>query len=94
MNADEATTLRAQRVVLGVVKAWQTNAPDDAALMINAYLEEETRTGRSVGSAWALLFSAATVWLAALIESDAVHHHTTAGLRLTELALAHAAETT
>ena len=93
MTADQATMVRGQRVVLAVVKARQSDSAEDAALMINAYLAEETALGRSVGSAWAMLFSAATVWLAAMIESDAIHHGTTAGHRLSELALAYAAET-
>jgi hypothetical protein len=93
MTPDESAFLRAQRVVLGVVKARQTDTPYDAGLMINSYLVEETQLGRSIDSAWALLFAAATVWLTAMIESDAVHHEITPAERLTELALTHAVET-
>lgn len=92
LQDDAATLERAQRVVLGVVKAHQSDNPGDAALMITAYLGEETALGRSVSSAWAILFSASTLWLSALINTDAAHHHVTPGTRLTELSVAHALE--
>lgn len=91
-QADMDTMFRAQRTVLGVVKARQIDSQNDAALLINGYLEEETAKGRSIASSWALLFSASTVWLDALIRTDAAHHKTTPATRLSELAVSHAVE--
>lgn len=91
-DADDATFARAQSTVLGVVKARQTGNENDAALLIGSFLEEETSLGRSLPSAWASLFSASTVWVDALITSDARRNNMTPAARLSQLALAHASE--
>lgn len=80
----------AKPVVLAVVTAREHGNAADAALLLNAYQQEAKELGSSSGTAWAILFSASTLWVAGLIELHAREHEQETLKSLQMLALAFA----
>ena len=81
----------AKNTVMGVVTAREGGSCEDAELMISAYLDDAHRLGVCLGTAWALLFSASTLWVSALIEIYANNHNETPAESIRMFAAAHAA---
>lgn len=90
MTQDSAAMERATRTVFGVVTARQLGNVDDAAFVLNAYLHEETMTGRSIPSSWAILFSAAATWIDMLLQAEAHTMNTTPVKRINHWSAVHA----
>lgn len=96
MNKDRNPDLEAALValakptVLGVVTARENGNVKDAALLIDNYQTEARLLGASSGTAWAMLFSASTLWVAGLIELHAHEHDqkTVDSLQMVALAFA------
>jgi len=80
----------AEPVVLGVVKARQDGNAADAALMINGFLRDAVEAGFTIGSAWALLFSASTIWVDALVAAQARINNQSPAETLSDIALTYA----
>ena len=80
----------AKLVVLGVVTAHEQDNPRDAAMLLDSYQREAAEAGATTGQAWATLFSASTLWVAALIRLHADHHGQETSDAITDFALAYA----
>jgi hypothetical protein len=80
----------AKLVVLGVVTAHEQGNPKDAAMLLNSYQQEAAASGATNGQAWATLFSASTLWVAALVQLHADHHGQTTSEAINDFALAYA----
>ena len=80
----------AKGTVIAVVTARDANNCADAELVISAYLRDARKLGANASTAWALLFSACTLWVAALIEVYAAAHDETPAQSIAMFALAHA----
>lgn len=87
---EAALVAMAKPTVLGVVTARENDNVGDASLLIQNYQSEARSMGASTGTAWAMLFSAATLWVAGLVELHGVEHGQSALVSLQELALAYA----
>ena len=87
---EDALVKQAQLVVLGVVTARDRDNQDDAAFLINGYLSDALEAGATIGTAWALLFSASTLWVAALMRLHAQESDQTPLEAIGEIALAYA----
>jgi hypothetical protein len=90
-DLEAALIALAKPVVLGVVTARENDSIEDAALLINQYQLTAKVMGASVGTAWAMLFSAATLWVAGMIELHAAEHHQPTLTSLQRVALSYAA---
>ena len=80
----------AKLVVLGVVTAHEQDNSKDAVMLLNSYQQEAAQAGASNGQAWATLFSASTLWMAALIRLHAEHHGQSTQEAIADFALAYA----
>lgn len=80
----------AKLIVLGVVTAHEQDSPGDAAMLLNCYQKEAKASGATNGQAWATLFSASTLWVAALVRLHAQHHGQSTQEAVADLALAYA----
>jgi len=80
----------AKPVILGVVSAQQADNAQDAATLISHYQDDARSLGASLGTSWAMLFSASTLWVSALVEMHAEHHDQTPEQSVTSLALSYA----
>ena len=80
----------AKDAVMGVVTARESGNCDDAELVISGYIKDAADLGACPGTAWAMLFSAATLWVSALIEMYATAHDETPAQSIAWFALAHA----
>ena len=80
----------AKDTVMGVVTAREAGNCADAELVISAYIREAIKLGATPGTAWALLFSASTLWVSALIDVYAKAHDETPAQSIAMFALAHA----
>ena len=94
MDAELALETRlvemAKDTVMGVVTARQSGNCADAELVIRGYLTDAFEMGATPGLAWSMLFSASTLWVAALIELYAIAHDETPADSIRWFALAHA----
>ena len=88
-QVDDEALDRALRTVFGVVTARQLGNADDAAFVLDAYLREET-ANRPLPNAWALLFTAATGWIIALLTEEATRMNTTPMKRVNSWSARHA----
>lgn len=77
----------AQALVLGAVTARRRNSANDVHVLITSYMDEATDRGVSREMCWAMLFSASTTWVDALIECRAAHHEQSVREVLTELGM-------
>lgn len=87
---DRATYVRAQRTVIGVQAAKANSSTADVNFLIQTYMEEEMALGRPLASAWAMLFSASTNWLDALMGEDAERHSVSKAKRINQWSMRHA----
>jgi hypothetical protein len=76
--------------VYGVVSARLTGSTDDATLLIQRRLEDAVRTGFSLSSAWANLFTVAVVALTDELELRASGEEVSPAVLLAEAAMKHA----
>lgn len=82
----------ADRLILGVVTARRNGNEADASVLIHGYMEEARKAGLSANMAWAMLFSASTRWVDALIEHESVHTGRPPHVVITTLATSMAAQ--
>lgn len=81
----------AKPVVLAVVTARLNDNINDAQMLLNNYRLEAAKMGASPGRSWAILFSAAMLWVTSLIELHGYEHSQCVLLSLQDMALSYAA---
>lgn len=81
----------AKPVVLAVVTARLNDSIADAHMLLTDYQVEAARLGATPGRSWAMLFSAAMLWVTSLIELHGYEHDQCVHLSLQDLALSFAA---
>lgn len=77
----------AMNTVLGVISAREHSSPADASLLIQAFRDDAKEAGVADTDAWAMLFTASTVWAHSLVSCRQVHHKQTFTKAIHELAL-------
>jgi len=77
----------AQALVLGAVTARRRNSSEDVHALLTSYMDEAGERGIPREMCWAMLFSASTTWVDALIECRAAHHEQPVREVLTELGM-------
>jgi hypothetical protein len=81
----------AQALVLGAVTARRRNSVQDVHALLTSFMDEATGRGASREMCWAMLFSASTTWVDALVECRATHHQLPVRSVITELGMGLAA---
>ena len=88
---ETALMVLAKPVVLSVVTARLNDNIGDAQMLLTTYRVEAARLGATSGRSWAILFSAAALWVTSLIELHGYEHDQCVHLSLQDVALAFAA---
>lgn len=88
---DDQLVEMAKNTVLGVVTARESGSCADAELVLSGYLRDAVELGATPCRAWSMLFSAASLWVSALIGMYAEDHHETPAQSIALFAINHAA---
>lgn len=83
----EAMMRNARATVLGVITARVNDNTDDAAMLLNCFLNESFADGYELSQSWAQLFSASVMITVPLISCRSVHHDQNIDTTLAEFAL-------
>lgn len=87
---NETLVEMAKDTVMGVVTAREGDDCSGAEFVLSSYIADAIGLGATPGQAWAMLFSAASLWVSTLIELIADLHHETPAEAISRFALAHA----